>query len=49
MKTLRRLFGPKGNPTAADLFNAIACLQEFVGVRLRVVVKRLLGGEALRI
>ena len=29
--------GPKGNPTAANLFNIIACLQEQEGVRLRVV------------
>ena len=30
--------GPKGNPTAANLFNIIACLQKQEGVRLRVVV-----------
>ncbi len=29
--------GPKGNPTAANLFNIIACLQEQEGVRLRSV------------
>jgi len=29
--------GPKGNPTGANLFNIIACLQEQEGVRLRVV------------
>src|ERR1035441_7179642 len=29
--------GPKGNPTAAHLFNIIACLQEHEGVRLQVV------------
>jgi len=29
------MFGPKGNPTAANLFNIIVCLQEHEGVRLR--------------
>jgi len=37
VKTLHQMFGPKGNPTAANLFNIIACLQEQEGVRLRVV------------
>jgi DNA-binding phage protein len=37
VKTLHQMFGPKGNPTAANLFNIIACLQEREGVRLRVV------------
>jgi hypothetical protein len=37
VKTLHQMFGPKGNPTAAHLFKVIACLQEFEGVRLRVV------------
>jgi hypothetical protein len=37
VKTLHQMFGPKGNPTAANLFNIIACLQEHEGVRLRVV------------
>jgi len=37
VKTLRQMSGPKGNPTAANLFNIIACLQEQEGVRLRVV------------
>jgi DNA-binding phage protein len=36
-KTLHPMFGPKGNPTAANLFNIIACLQEHEGVRLQVV------------
>jgi len=31
------MVGPEGNPTAANLFNIIACLQEHEGVRLRVV------------
>ena len=37
VKTLHQIFGPKGNPTAAHLFQIIACLQEQEGVRLRVV------------
>lgn len=31
------VFGPKGNPTATNLFNIIACLQAHEGVRLQVV------------
>jgi hypothetical protein len=37
VKTLHQMFGPKGNPTAANLFNIIACLQKHEGVRMRVV------------
>jgi len=37
VKTLHHMFGPKGNPTAANLFNVVACLQEYEGVRLQVV------------
>jgi DNA-binding phage protein len=37
IKTLHQIFGPKGNPTAANLFNIIACLQESEGIQLRVV------------
>jgi DNA-binding phage protein len=37
VKTLHQIFGPKGNPTAANLFNIIACLQESEGIQLRVV------------
>ena len=37
VKTLHQIFGPKGNPTAAHLFQIIACLQEQEGVRLKVV------------
>jgi len=36
-KTQHQIFGQKGNPTAANLFNTLACLQEFEGVRLQVV------------
>jgi DNA-binding phage protein len=37
VKTLHQMFGPKGNPTAANLFQIIACLQQHEGVQLRVV------------
>jgi DNA-binding phage protein len=37
VKTLHQMFGPKGNPTAANLFRIIACLQEQEGMQLRVV------------
>jgi len=37
VKTLHQMFGPRGNPTAANLFKIIACLQEHEGVRLQVV------------
>jgi hypothetical protein len=36
-KTRGKIFSPKGNPTAANLFNIIACLQEQEVVALRVV------------
>jgi DNA-binding phage protein len=36
-KTLHPVFGPKGNPASANLFNIITCVQEQEGVRLRVV------------
>jgi DNA-binding phage protein len=37
VKSLHQMFGPKGNPTAANLFNIIAALQEYEGVKLQVV------------
>jgi DNA-binding phage protein len=37
VKTLHQMFGPRGNPTAANLFSIIAALQEEEGVKLRVV------------
>ena len=37
VKSLHHMFGPKGNPTAANFFNIIVCLQEHEGVRLQVV------------
>jgi DNA-binding phage protein len=35
-KSLMRMFGPKGNPTADNLFGVIGALQEKTGVRLEV-------------
>jgi hypothetical protein len=36
---LHRVVGLKGNPTAANLFKIIACLQEHEWVRLRAVAQ----------
>jgi DNA-binding phage protein len=35
-KSLMRMFGPKGNPTAVNLFGVIVALQESTGVHLEV-------------
>lgn len=35
-KSLMRMFGPKGNPTAVNLFGVIGALQESTGVHLEV-------------
>ncbi len=35
-KSLIRMFGPRGNPQARNLFNVISYLQEHAGVRLHV-------------
>ncbi|MBI1868176.1 MAG: transcriptional regulator [Methylocystis sp.] len=35
-KSLMRMFGPKGNPTAANLFAVLHALQERTGVHLEV-------------
>ncbi len=35
-KSLMRMFGPKGNPQARNLFEIVACLQEREGVHLEV-------------
>jgi DNA-binding phage protein len=35
-KSLMRMFGPKGNPTAANLFGVIRVLQKKTGVHLEV-------------
>ena len=37
VKSLHQMLGPNGNPTASNLFNIIACLQEHEGVKLQVV------------
>lgn len=38
-KSLMRMFGPKGNPTAASLFAVISALQQATGVQLEVNAK----------
>lgn len=35
-KSLMRMFGPSGNPTAANLFGVIGALQKKTGVHLEV-------------
>jgi hypothetical protein len=35
-KSLMRMFGPRGNPQARNLFNVIGCLQKEAGVELHV-------------
>lgn len=35
-KSLMRMFGPKGNPNAKNLFSVIGTLQQQTGVNLRV-------------
>ena len=36
VKTLHQMFGPKGNPTASNLFQIVAYLQRSEGVRFEV-------------
>lgn len=36
IKSLMRMFGPKGNPNARNLFAVIGVLQDQAGVRLKV-------------
>jgi DNA-binding phage protein len=36
VKTLHQMFGPKGNPTASNLFGIVAYLQRQEGVRFQV-------------
>lgn len=40
VKTLHQMFGPKGNPTANNLFEIVAYLQRQEGVRLQVRTSR---------
>ncbi len=35
-KSLMRMFGPRGNPNARNLFSIIHCLQDASGISLRV-------------
>lgn len=37
VKSIHQMLGPNGNPTAANLFNILACLQEYEGIKLQVV------------
>jgi DNA-binding phage protein len=39
-KTLHQMFGPKGNPTASNLFEIVSYLQRVEGVRLQVKFMR---------
>jgi DNA-binding phage protein len=39
-KSLIRMFGPRGNPQARNLFTVIGCLQRRAGVTLRVTAVR---------
>jgi len=39
-KSLLRMFGPKGNPQARNLFEIIACLQRREGLHLKVQAVR---------
>jgi DNA-binding phage protein len=36
VKTLHQMFGPNGNPTASNLFEIVAYLQQAEGVRFKV-------------
>nr|HEV7953229.1 hypothetical protein [Candidatus Acidoferrales bacterium] len=40
VKTLHQMFGPKGNPTASNLFEIVAYLQRVEGVRLEIMSTR---------
>ena len=39
-KSLMRMFGPKGNPQASNLFGIISCLQEREGIHLEVRARK---------
>lgn len=36
VKTLHQMFGPRGNPTAKNLLEIVACLQQAEGVRFKI-------------
>ena len=40
VKTLHQMFGPRGNPTAANLFGIVAFLQRAEGLRFQVRYER---------
>ena len=40
VKAVHQMFGPKGNPTASNLFESVAYLQRQEGVRLQVRTRR---------
>ena len=48
-KGLRRMFSPKGNPPARNLFEVIACLQDHEGVHLEVKASGYSGASAMSI
>ena len=39
-KSLMRMFGPRGNPQARNLFEIIGCLQKREGLHLKVTAER---------
>jgi len=47
-KSLIRMFGPRGNPTAANLFSVLAHLQQRAGVRLHVASERIKRRDGAR-
>jgi DNA-binding phage protein len=48
VKTLHQMFGPKGNPTASNLFEIVAYLQSAEGVRFEVRPTRAVSGPNKR-
>jgi hypothetical protein len=40
-KSLMRMFGPKGNPQARNLFEIIACIQEHEGIHFKINTPKL--------
>lgn len=48
VKTLHQMFGPNGNPTATNLFEIVACLQQTEGVRFEVRPAKTIYGQKTR-
>ena len=48
-KSLVRMFGASGNPTAANLFAVLTRLQQYSGVSFQVAAVRSLRGKKLRL